>query len=106
MPLNIARVRHNGQTRWAKQIENELALLNIEAPTTGDLIRNFDINQLRNMHGEHINWCDVTLLSPITRNQQFVCQGANYRQHMIESGVNPDDKTFNFWTMKSSWAWF
>ena len=36
---------------------------------------------------------DVRLLSPVTRNQQFVCQGANYRQHMIESGMDPDAKT-------------
>ena len=95
MPLNIARVHHNDKTRWAKQAGNALALLDIDAPTTGDLIRNFDINQLGDMQGEHVDWCDVTLLSPITRNQQFVCQGANYRQHMLESGVDPDDKTFN-----------
>ena len=35
------------------------------------------------------------MLSPVTRNQQFVCQGANYRQHMIESGLDPDAKHFN-----------
>ena len=34
-------------------------------------------------------------LSPVTANQQFVCQGANYRQHMIESGMDPDAKKFN-----------
>ena len=34
------------------------------------------------------------MLSPVTRNQQFVCQGANYRQHMIESGMDPDVKTY------------
>ncbi len=95
MPLNIARVHHNDKTRWAKQTGNALALLDIDAPTTGDLIRHFDVNQLRGMQGERVDWSDVTLLSPITRNQQFVCQGANYRQHMLESGVDPDDKTFN-----------
>jgi 2-keto-4-pentenoate hydratase/2-oxohepta-3-ene-1,7-dioic acid hydratase in catechol pathway len=72
-----------------------LELLEIDATTTGDIIRNFDINQLRDMQGKRVSWQDVTLLSPLTQNQQFVCQGANYRQHMIESGVNPDDKTFN-----------
>ncbi|MFX5649112.1 fumarylacetoacetate hydrolase family protein, partial [Acinetobacter baumannii] len=30
-----------------------------------------------------------------TGNQQFICQGANYRQHMIESGMDPDAKHFN-----------
>ena len=38
---------------------------------------------------------DIELLSPVTLNQQFLCQGANYRQHMIESGMDPDAKTFN-----------
>src|SRR5210317_685641 len=95
MPLNITRVKHNDQIMWAKPMGSDLELLEIDAPTTGDLIRNFDISQLRDMQGKHVSWQDVTLLSPLTRNQQFVCQGANYRQHMIESGVNPDDKTFN-----------
>ena len=38
---------------------------------------------------------DTELLSPVTLNQQFLCQGANYRQHMIESGMDPDAKSFN-----------
>ena len=32
---------------------------------------------------------------PSRENQQFLCQGANYRQHMIESGMDPDAKAFN-----------
>jgi 2-keto-4-pentenoate hydratase/2-oxohepta-3-ene-1,7-dioic acid hydratase in catechol pathway len=95
MPLNITRVQHNDQIMWAKPMGSDLELLEIDATTTGDIIRNFDINQLRDMQGKRVSWQDVTLLSPLTQNQQFVCQGANYRQHMIESGVNPDDKTFN-----------
>jgi 2-keto-4-pentenoate hydratase/2-oxohepta-3-ene-1,7-dioic acid hydratase in catechol pathway len=38
---------------------------------------------------------EVRLLSPITRDQQFLCQGANYRQHMLESGIDPDEKRYN-----------
>jgi 2-keto-4-pentenoate hydratase/2-oxohepta-3-ene-1,7-dioic acid hydratase in catechol pathway len=41
-------------------------------------------------------------LSPVTHNQQFVCQGANYRQHMIESGMDPDEKTYNMIFTKAS----
>jgi 2-keto-4-pentenoate hydratase/2-oxohepta-3-ene-1,7-dioic acid hydratase in catechol pathway len=44
----------------------------------------------------------VKLLSPVTPNQQFVCQGANYRQHMIESGMNPDMKNYNMIFTKAS----
>ena len=44
---------------------------------------------------------EVTLLSPITTPSQVICQGANYRQHMIDSGMNPDDKKFNMFFTKS-----
>ena len=41
-------------------------------------------------------------MSQVTPNQQFICQGANYRQHMIESGMNPHAKTFNMIFTKAS----
>jgi 2,4-diketo-3-deoxy-L-fuconate hydrolase len=44
----------------------------------------------------------VDILPPITNPCQVLCQGANYRQHMIESGMNPDDKKFNMIFNKSA----
>ncbi len=44
---------------------------------------------------------DAQTLSPITAPCQIICQGANYRQHVIESGMNPDDKTYNLFFTKS-----
>jgi len=47
------------------------------------------------------------ICTPVARNQQLVCQGANYRQHMIESGMDPDAKTFNLsaaWIAPASFA--
>jgi 2-keto-4-pentenoate hydratase/2-oxohepta-3-ene-1,7-dioic acid hydratase in catechol pathway len=46
----------------------------------------------------------VALLSPVTAPARVICQGANYRQHMIESGVDPDAKTFNMFFEKSDCA--
>lgn len=45
---------------------------------------------------------DLQLLSPITKPQQVLCQGTNYRQHMLESGVDPDAQNFNLFFTKSS----
>lgn len=70
--------------------------------TTGDFIRQISTNELAQLEGQELAENDVKLLSPITRNQQFVCQGANYRQHMIESGMDPDAKTFNMIFRKAS----
>lgn len=44
---------------------------------------------------------EVSVLSPITSPCQIICQGANYRQHQIESGLDPDDKTYNLFFTKS-----
>lgn len=45
---------------------------------------------------------DVELLSPVTTPCRVLCQGANYRQHMIDSGMDPDSKSFNMFFNKSS----
>ena len=38
----------------------------------------------------------VEILSPITAPARILCQGANYRQHMIESGLDPDGKSLQY----------
>lgn len=44
----------------------------------------------------------LSVLSPVTAPCQVICQGANYRQHMIDSGMNPEDKKFNMIFNKSA----
>ncbi|TGK34539.1 fumarylacetoacetate hydrolase family protein [Leptospira gomenensis] len=48
----------------------------------------------------------ISILSPITAPCQILCQGANYRQHLIESGLNPDDKNYNLFFTKSDASLF
>jgi 2,4-didehydro-3-deoxy-L-rhamnonate hydrolase len=63
--------------------------------TTEAFIQNNPVERLIALDGPAIRESDVRWLSPVTSNQQFLCQGANYRQHMIESGMNPDHKQYN-----------
>jgi len=44
---------------------------------------------------------EVETLSPITTPCRVMCQGANYRQHAIESGMNPDERAFNLFFDKT-----
>ncbi|MBB6380931.1 2-keto-4-pentenoate hydratase/2-oxohepta-3-ene-1,7-dioic acid hydratase in catechol pathway [Pseudonocardia eucalypti] len=37
----------------------------------------------------------MELLSPVTVPCRVICQGANYRRHAIESGLDPDARAFN-----------
>lgn len=51
---------------------------------------------------ESIAYQEIKVLSPITKGKLVLCQGVNYRQHMIESGMDPDAKEFNMFFHKSS----
>ncbi|MGJ8598225.1 fumarylacetoacetate hydrolase family protein, partial [Sulfitobacter sp.] len=95
MSINIARFEHGNAIRWGVVTDNGLIPIDGDFPTTGSLIEEVKVGDLKNISGTPIPIDDVKLLSPVTRNQQFVCQGANYRQHMIESGMDPDAKHYN-----------
>jgi 2-keto-4-pentenoate hydratase/2-oxohepta-3-ene-1,7-dioic acid hydratase in catechol pathway len=95
MPLNVLRFRHDGRIQWGVVRQGIITPISGDFATTGDFIRATTVADLSMLKGPTLNEKDVEWLSPVTTNQQFVCQGANYRQHMIESGVDPDVKTFN-----------
>ena len=44
----------------------------------------------------------VSLLAPVTPNQQFICQGINYRSHIEESGLQLSQLPFNTLFTKAS----
>lgn len=95
MPINIARFEYDSEIQWGVVKDDGIVPIPTRFATTADLIAGTSIESLKQITGAALSQDSVKLLSPVTRNQQFVCQGANYRQHMIESGVDPDTKHFN-----------
>lgn len=102
MALNIVRYIHQNQTQWGVLRGTRITPIPGRFETTGDFIRGTTLAELVALTGDTLTLSGVRLLSPVTQNQQFVCQGANYRQHMIESGVDPDVKNFNMIFTKAS----
>jgi len=102
MSINLLRFELNREPRWGIVRGDRVEPVDVACSTTGDLVRSLRVDQLGSLKGETLDLRALKLLSPITRNQQFVCQGANYRQHMIESGVDPNAKTFNMIFTKAS----
>lgn len=102
MAVNVIRFEHQGANHWGVLRGSAITPVPGDFTTTGDFIRQNTAGQLASLHGSELQLNAVRLLSPVTRNQQFVCQGANYRQHMIESGIDPDAMTFNMFFMKAS----
>ena len=102
MATNLTRYRHNGEIHWGVAIGDGIAPLTGNYSTTADLIARGEADWRSAAKGPPVLLVqDVELLSPVTAPCRLLCQGANYRQHMIESGMNPDEKVFNMFFEKA-----
>ena len=80
------------QPRWGVVFGQRIAPLSGAFSTTGQVLRNAR-EQARHLTAVHasLQLKDVRVLSPITRNQQFVCQGQNQVKRGSESGMDSAD---------------
>ena len=106
MALNLLRYHDQNQCAWGVLEHGQIYPLKIDestTDTTAAVIR-LGIQGIQQLVNREIALPldAVELLSPITSEQKIICQGANYRQHMIDSGMNPDEKNFNMFFTKSS----
>jgi 2,4-didehydro-3-deoxy-L-rhamnonate hydrolase len=101
MALNVIHFKHHGRAQWGVVRDGLVTPVHGDFATTTEFIVYNTIERLASLDGPTLRESELQLLSPITRNQRFLCQGANYRQHMIESGMNPDVKKYNMIFTKS-----
>ncbi|NVZ60562.1 fumarylacetoacetate hydrolase family protein [Pseudomonas gingeri] len=95
MAVHVIRFEYQNRVQWGVIHAARITVIAGDYASTGELINNTNVTELARMNQGDLPLTAVKLLSPVTRDQQFVCQGANYRQHMIESGMDPDAKHFN-----------
>lgn len=95
MALNVLHFEHEGHSQWGIVKQGRVTPIPGHYPTTAAFIAVHSPETLSKLEGPSLAESEVKWLSPVTQNQQFICQGANYRQHMIESGMDPDAKRYN-----------
>lgn len=95
MPVSVIRFEHEHRVCWGVVRAGRITPIAGEFGSTGAFVRYHDVRSLASLEGPTLAEGSVRLLSPVTRDQQFVCLGANYRKHMVESGLDPDAKTYN-----------
>ena len=100
MAINLGRFVSRGEPRWGIVRGAELIPLSGDYPTTAALIEHGE-NDWRSAQAASIALDTLEFLSPVTTPCRIFYQGANYRQHMIESGLDPDAKSFNMFFTKS-----
>jgi 2-keto-4-pentenoate hydratase/2-oxohepta-3-ene-1,7-dioic acid hydratase in catechol pathway len=96
MSVSIVRYMHQQQVAWGVVHGSYIAPLRGSYGSTRDFIRDGMDEAWSSTPGQAVLDLDeVTLLSPITADQQFLCQGTNYASHVRESGMDPSRIGFN-----------
>ena len=108
MAIKLVRYRRRGSfpesaSQWGAVIGERIAPLDGSYETTGDLVRRgCDAAKRLGAAQATLELKDVHVLSPVTTNQQFICQGVNYASHVRESGLDPSNFPFNTIFTKAS----
>ena len=102
MATNLVRYELDGAPHWGVASASGIAPLDGAYPTTAALIEHGEADWRRaSARAPSVSFNSAQILSPVTTPCRIYCQGANYRQHMIESGMDPDAKAFNMFFTKS-----
>lgn len=102
MAVNLVRFMQAGQPRWGLVLVDGIAPLAADYATTADLLAQPAAALRAQASGApRLAPDQIELACPLTQPCQIVCQGANYRQHMLESGLDPDAKDYNLFFTKS-----
>src|SRR6185436_16474890 len=96
MSRTIIRYAEDGTPRWGVQFGGLVAPLQVHAASTGELLsEHWELLWATEVAQAVVPLERVRLLAPLTRDQQFICQGVNYRSHIAESGLRIEDFPFN-----------
>lgn len=86
----------NATPRWGVVFGEKIAPLDGSYATTADVVRQGrDAARKLTPADASVALSSVRILSPVTCNQQFLCQGINYESHVRESGMDPSKLPFN-----------
>lgn len=100
MAINIIRYSINNEISWAV-VDNEGVYPIGNYSSLADLINN-GISLVRNFtRNPKLSLDQIKLLSPVTAPCNVICQGRNYAEHIIETGNDPEEKTFNLFFTKA-----
>ncbi|MBA5639138.1 fumarylacetoacetate hydrolase family protein [Duganella sp. LX20W] len=96
MAVQVIRYTHGGKPGWGVVHAGRIAPLSRDYASTADFVR----EGMAEAHAlgpdaAQLPLAQVTLLSPVTDDRQFICQGINYASHVRESGMDPDKIGFN-----------
>ncbi|MCW7488038.1 fumarylacetoacetate hydrolase family protein [Leptospira meyeri] len=105
MAKYFVRFQYKNKIDWGMVADEKVLPLRIGDLSTKDLLVGIEKKRIKtptNIQSEKtIPKNKITILSPITAPCQVICQGANYKKHSLEAGLNPKSKNYNLFFTKS-----
>jgi 2-keto-4-pentenoate hydratase/2-oxohepta-3-ene-1,7-dioic acid hydratase in catechol pathway len=103
MAIQVARYAHAGREAWGVVHGRMIAPLQGNYAGTAEFVMHGMDEARRSKRADaRISLDNVELLSPVTTDRQFLCQGINYASHVRESGMDPEAIGFNTIFTKAS----
>ncbi len=105
MAINIVRYQSADGPGWGVVLGDRVAPIEGDFPTTRDFMREGRARAraiAASTNDGGLALADLEVLSPVTRDRQFLCQAINYYSHMKESGFDPAKSPFNVFFRKAS----
>jgi 2-keto-4-pentenoate hydratase/2-oxohepta-3-ene-1,7-dioic acid hydratase in catechol pathway len=92
MGISLVRyVNKSGEATWGAREGEAVRPLATQFGTLKELLRSSQWQ----MEGNTLPANTLEYLSPVTAPCQIICQGKNYLDHLLETGVRPQNKDFN-----------
>jgi len=96
MAVQVVHYEQDAAPAWGVLHGQHIAPLPVSCTSTADFIRDGLAQAWASKPAQAtIPLAAVRLLSPVTADRQFICQGINYASHVRESGMDPDRIPFN-----------
>jgi len=104
--IHVGRFRRHGHKDfWGIVEKGFVKPFEVEFNSTGAFLRKVtespdEIEDL--LSDKTLDLSDLEVLSPITKPCRVICQGKNYLDHLLDTGIREEDKKYNMFFNKSS----
>jgi len=102
MAIQVVRFQSESGPEWGVHSDGAVSVLIGDWPTTGAFLTNGGVEAARVADSFSIPLESLRLLSPVTQDADYICQGLNYASHLKEIGRDPKDAIHNIFFHKAS----
>jgi len=102
MAIQVVRYQQGGAPKWGVHKDGKVAPLSGDWPTTEAFLTSGGQEAAAQAGAGTLDYDTLTILSPITRDGDYICCGMNYKSHVLDIGRKVEDCVHNVMFTKAS----